>query len=77
MMKDGTYAAWFKTPAGQGTGIAHLRDGVVTRGDDILTYSGSYATDGDDFVAIICTTRHSPGRPSLRGKGELSVFIHH
>ena len=26
MLKDGTYRAWFKTPTGQGTGIAHIAD---------------------------------------------------
>ena len=25
MLKDGTYTAWFKTPTGQGTGIAHVQ----------------------------------------------------
>ena len=28
MRKDGTYAAWFKTPLGQGTGIAHVADEI-------------------------------------------------
>jgi hypothetical protein len=27
MLKDGTYSAFFKTPLGQGTGIAHVADG--------------------------------------------------
>jgi hypothetical protein len=27
LLKDGTYAAWFKTPLGEGTGIAHVADG--------------------------------------------------
>jgi hypothetical protein len=30
MLKEGTYAARFKTPAGEGTGVAHLKNGNVT-----------------------------------------------
>ena len=29
MLKDGTYAAWFKTPLGEGTGIAHVASGQI------------------------------------------------
>jgi hypothetical protein len=47
MLKDGTYAAWFKTPLGQGTGIAHVQDGKIWGGDSIMTYSGSCKVDGD------------------------------
>ena len=29
MLKDGTYAAWYKTPLDQGTGIVHIADGQI------------------------------------------------
>ena len=29
MLKDGTYAAWYKTPLDQGTGIVHVADGRI------------------------------------------------
>lgn len=29
MLKDGTYAAWFKTSLGEGTGIVHFADGML------------------------------------------------
>jgi hypothetical protein len=29
MIKDGTYAAWFKTPLGEGSGITHVADGKI------------------------------------------------
>ena len=29
MLKDGTYAAWYKTPLDQGTGIVHVADGQI------------------------------------------------
>jgi hypothetical protein len=37
MLKDGTYAAWFKTPLGNGTGIAHVADGEIWGRDSIMT----------------------------------------
>ncbi|MGY4289601.1 hypothetical protein ACVWXO_008867 [Bradyrhizobium sp. LM2.7] len=46
MLKDGTYAAWFKTPLGQGTGIVHVADGKIWGRDDAMTYSGLYKADG-------------------------------
>ena len=63
MLKDGTYAAWFRTPVGEGTGIAHFKDGAIAGGDSILNYSGSYETDGDCFTAVIRTKRHTWGHP--------------
>jgi hypothetical protein len=41
VLKDGTYAAWFKTPQGQGTGIAHVVDGKIWGRDSVMTYSGT------------------------------------
>jgi hypothetical protein len=75
MLKDGTYAAWFKTPAGQGVGIAHLNGGIVSGGDDILTYWGNYETDGDRFTATIRTKRHSPGRSTIFGIDDLTLRL--
>jgi hypothetical protein len=75
MLKDGTYAAWFKTRAGQGAGIAHLKGGNVSGGDDILTYWGNYETDGDRFTATIKTKRHSPGRSTIFGIDDLTLRL--
>jgi len=75
MLKDGTYAAWFKTSKGEGTGIAILRDGKVTGGDSILTYSGSYETEGHLFRAVIRTHRHSPGHPTIFGVDNLTLRL--
>ncbi|MEN3289758.1 MAG: hypothetical protein V7634_4058 [Bradyrhizobium sp.] len=75
MLKEGTYAAWFKTPAGEGTGVAHLENGNVTGGDDILSYSGTYETDGDRFTAVIRTKRHSPGRSTIFGFDDLTLRL--
>ena len=48
MLKDGKYAAWFRTSRGEGTGIVHLENGKISGGDSIFTYGGSYEIDEID-----------------------------
>ena len=67
MLKDGTYRAWFKTPTGQGTGIAHIADGVIWGCDGVMTYSGSIEIDGDRFTATVLTKRHTEQLPTVFG----------
>jgi hypothetical protein len=73
MLKDGTYAAWFKTPLGQGTGIAHVADGKIWGSDSIMTYSGSCEVDGDRFTAIVSIKRHTEGHATVFGIDDLSL----
>jgi hypothetical protein len=54
---------------GEGTGVIELNDGKVTGGDTVLGYTGSYVVDGDKFIALIATERHTPGHPSVFGIG--------
>jgi hypothetical protein len=67
MLKDGTYAAWFKTPLRQGTGIAHFADGKIWGRDGVMTYDGTYEVDGDRFTATLTTNRHIEGQPTVFG----------
>ena len=67
MLKDGTYAAWFKTPLGQGTGIAHVADGKIWGRDGVMTYDGTCEVDGDRFTATVTTKRHTEGQPTVFG----------
>ena len=67
MLKDGTYAAWFKTPLGQGTGIAHIAHGKIWGRDGVMTYDGTCKVDGDRFTATITTKRHTEGLPTVFG----------
>lgn len=67
MLKDGTYAAWFKTPQGQGTGIVHVADGKIWGRDGVMTYDGSCEVDGDRFTAMVSTKRHTEGLPTVFG----------
>ncbi|MBN8988515.1 MAG: hypothetical protein J0H42_09720 [Rhizobiales bacterium] len=67
MLKDGTYAAWFKTPTGHGTGIVHVADGRIWGRDGVMTYEGSCEVEGDRFTAVVITKRHTNGRPTVFG----------
>jgi hypothetical protein len=75
MLKDGTYAAWFKTPLGQGTGIAHVADGKIWGRDSIMTYSGSCEVDGDRFTAIVSLKRHTEGHATVFGADDLTLRL--
>lgn len=75
MLQNGEYAAWFKTPRGQGTGILLLVNGKITGGDSVLTYSGSYQVDEDRFTAVVSTRRHSAGQPTLFGIDEVQIEV--
>ena len=75
MLTEGTYIAWFKTPAGEGTGIAHLRAGEITGGDSILAYCGTYSAEGDLFKAVIRTKRHTTGHSTIFGIDELTLRV--
>ncbi|MCK1712499.1 MULTISPECIES: hypothetical protein [unclassified Bradyrhizobium] len=70
MLKDGTYAAWFKTPLGQGTGIVHVADGQIWGRDSVMTYSGSCERDGDRFTATVTTKRHAEQQPTVFGSDD-------
>ena len=67
MLKDGTYAAWFKTPLGQGTGIVHVAHGRIWGRDNVMTYDGTCEVDGDRFTATVTTKRHTEGLPTVFG----------
>jgi hypothetical protein len=69
MLKDGTYAAWFKTPLRDGAGIVHFANGRIWGGDSIISYSGSYEVDGDRWTATVTTKRHSAGHATVFGAG--------
>ncbi len=76
MLKDGTYAAWYRTPLDQGTGIVHVVDGQIWGRDSLMTYHGSCQVDGDRFTAQVSTKRHTDGRATVFGvSDELTLQI--
>ena len=75
MLKNGKYAAWYKTPSKQGTGVVYLLDGSITGGDSILSYSGTYAVSADEFTAVLKTSRHSKGHDTIFGVDDLTLVL--
>ena len=62
MLKDGKYSVWFRTPLAEGTGVVVLApDGKLSGGDTIMSYTGHWRPDGEQFEATLFATRHSPG----------------
>lgn len=76
MLREGKYAAWFRTPHGQGTGIVHLAAGRISGSDSFFTYGGSYRFDDDQrFTAVLTTRRHAEGPSTLFGRDEVEVEL--
>jgi hypothetical protein len=75
MLRNGTYAAFFKTPHSQGTGIVHVADGRIWGGDSIMSYSGSCEVHGDRFTAIVSTKRHTEGHATVFGVDDLKMKL--
>jgi len=75
MIRDGKYAAWYRTSRGEGTGVVHLSNGKISGGDSVISYGGSYQVDGDRFTATLTTHRHAAGQPTLFGVDEVEVKL--
>jgi hypothetical protein len=75
MIRDGRYAAWFRTSRGEGTGIVQLANGNISGGDSFFTYGGSYQIDDDRFTAVLTTRRHAAGPPTVFGLDEVEVKL--
>ncbi|WP_166297510.1 hypothetical protein V5279_28010 [Bradyrhizobium sp. 26S5] len=75
MLKNGTYAAWFRTSLADGTGIVHVADGRLWGSDAIMLYSGTYEVDGERFSAVLTTRRHSDGHATVFGTDDLVVRL--
>jgi hypothetical protein len=75
MLKNGTYAAWFRTSLADGTGIVHVADGRLWGSDAIMLYTGTYEVDGERFSAVLTTRRHSDGHATVFGTDDLVVRL--
>jgi hypothetical protein len=75
MLKDGTYAVWFRTARGVGTGIIHFADGKVWGRDSIISYSGSYEVAGERFSVFLKTKRHTEGHETVFGIDEVELKL--
>ncbi|MBH5399968.1 hypothetical protein HZZ13_19555 [Bradyrhizobium sp. CNPSo 4010] len=76
MLKEGKYAAWFRTAHAQGTGIVHLAKGRISGSDSFFSYGGSYQfADDQHFTAVLTTRRHADGPPTVFGFDEVEVDL--
>ncbi|GGI29549.1 hypothetical protein [Bradyrhizobium guangdongense] len=75
MLRDGKYAAWFRIPYAQGTGLVELVDGRISGSDSFFTYGGSYHVDQQRFTAVLTVKRHTAGSPSVFGPDEVEVDL--
>ena len=75
MLRDGRYAAWFRTSRGEGTCNVHLANGRISGGDSFFTYSGSYQADDDRFTAVLTTKRYAAGPPTVFGLDEVEIRL--
>jgi len=61
-----------RTPLAEGMGVVVLApDGKLSGGDTIMSYTGHWRTDGEQFEATLFATRHSPGPGAF---GEVDVL---
>ncbi|MBR1090312.1 hypothetical protein JQ621_22840 [Bradyrhizobium manausense] len=75
MLRDGKYAAWFRTPRGQGTGLVDLVDGQIAGRDNFFTYGGTYELEQQRFTAVLTVKRHADGGPGLFGPDQVVVDL--
>jgi hypothetical protein len=76
VLKDGKYSVWFRTALAEGTGVVVLApNGRLSGGDTVLSYTGHWRTDGEQFEATVFTARHSPGQPSVFGIDDLDISL--
>jgi hypothetical protein len=75
MLRDGKYAAWFRTPRGQGTGLVDLTEGRISGSDSFFTYGGSYQVDQQRFTAVLTVKRHTAGNASVFGPDEVEANL--
>jgi hypothetical protein len=76
MLTQGKYSVWFRTPFAEVTGVVVLTPkGRLSGGDTVLSYTGHWRTDGEQFEATVFTSRHSPGQPSVFGADDLDISL--
>ena len=76
MLRDGQYAAWFRTPHGEGTGIVYLANGKISGGDSMFAYGGTYQVDDNNFTATLTTRRFAESTSTtVFGRDEIEARL--
>jgi hypothetical protein len=66
MLKDGKYSVWMRTA---------LAEGKLSGGDTIMSYTGRWRADGEQFEATLFATRHSPGPGAFGDADDLDLSL--
>jgi hypothetical protein len=76
MLKDGKYSVWMRTPLAEGMGIVVLApDGKLCGRDTIMSYTGHWRSEGEQFEANISAVRHSTGPGAFGALDKIDVTI--
>jgi hypothetical protein len=76
VLRDGKYSVWMRTPLAEGMGVVVLApDGKLSGGDTIMSYTGHWRTDGEQFEATLFATRHSPGPGAFGEVDDLDITL--
>ena len=76
MITAGRYSVWFKTPIGEGAGVAVFGpDGRLSGGDTTFTYDGHWQQDEKRFKITLSANRTSPGPPGVFGMDHIDIVV--
>jgi hypothetical protein len=75
MLINGLYRLSFRTPLGDGAGVAVLRDGLLFGGNSYHCFVGSYVVVGQHVSAQFETQRHTEGAASLIGLDAMVLAV--
>jgi hypothetical protein len=76
VLKDGKYSVYFRTPLAEGLGVVVLEpDGKLSGRDTIMSYTGHWRADGEQFGATLVATRHSPGSGAFGEVHDLDITV--
>lgn len=76
MITQGKYSVWFKTPVGEGAGVANFGpNGQLSGGDTTFSYAGNWAQEGERFRADLSATRVAPGPPGVFGMDRVDIVV--
>jgi hypothetical protein len=76
VITPGRYFVWFRTPIGEGTGVAEfLADGQLRGIDSTFSYTGTWNLNAGRLHAKLSAKRTTPGPPGVFGIDELDLAV--
>jgi hypothetical protein len=76
VITPGKYNVLFRTPVGEGAGLAEFGpDGKLHGGDHTFAYDGSWTQEAGRFKAALRAKRVVPGPPGVFGVDEVDIVV--